>query len=267
MTTPPPPGPCDWTIDTTCVSGWDTLDDTVKARATSWATFILDAFTGHQFAQCPVTVRPCGEPCTLFRGYTTWPAGSAQEGAPNPWMMPYIVNGVWRNCACAGGCSCLPACRVDLGRPVAEITEVKVDGIVLDPSAYTLADRWLVRTDGGACWPSCQDISVPDTEDGTFAVTFRTGRLLPVAGQIAAGLLAGEFAKSCSGAACSLPAQIQSLSRQGVDVQFVDPADVLTAGRTGIADVDRFIEAVNPNGLRRRSMVMSPDYKPAPAVW
>ena len=260
-------GPCAWTIDTGCVPGWDTATAEDRERATEWATFILDALTGHQFAQCPVTVRPCGPRCSMPTGYTTWPVASPAQGDPGPWMTPYILDGAWRNCSCGGGCSCLPACRVDLGVPVAEITEVRVNGLVLTESAYQLQGQFLVRVDGGECWPSCQDTATPDTEDGTFSVTYRPGRMLPVAGQIAAGKLAGEFLKACAGSSCALPAQISSLSRQGVDVEFVDPATVFENGRTGIHEVDLFITAVNPTGMRRRSRVMSPDVRRGPVVY
>lgn len=261
------PGPCDWGIDTTCIPGWDGYTNDQRSRAISYATFILDALTGRQFAQCPITVRPCGPSCGLFRGYQTFPVGAPAPGVPGTWMAPYVASGIWRNCTCGGGCDCAPACRIDLGMPVAQIDQVKVDGVVLDPTAYTLVGQWLARTDGGECWPSCQDPSVPDTETGTFSVTYRPGRALPVAGQIAAGALAGEFIKACAGAACGLPAQIASLSRQGVDVEFVDPQTVFTDGRTGIREVDLFISAVNPYSLRGRSRVMSPDLPRHPVVY
>lgn len=253
------PGPCDWAIDVTCIAGWAEFSNEVRSRAISLATFVLDALTGHQFAQCPVTVRPCGPSCGLFTGYQTFPVQAPSSGVPGVWMQPWIANGIWRNCACNGGCDCAPACRIDLGIPVAQIDQVKVDGVVLDPSAYRLVGQWLARTDGGACWPACQDPALPDTAPDTFSVTFRPGRALPVAGQIAAGALAGEFAKACAGNACGLPAQIASLSRQGVDVEFVSPTEALSGGLTGIREVDMFIQAVNPGGLRRRSRVMSPD--------
>lgn len=261
------PGPCGWTLDTGCDPAWDSYTPEAQARATELAAFALDALTGRQFGQCPITVRPCGPTCQLQANYVTYPVGSPSANVPGPWMIPFIANGVWSNCACSGGCDCAPACRVDLLIPVAEVTEVKVNGLVLDPSAYSLIGRWLTRTDDGECWPACQDPSVPDTEDGTFAVTFRPGRMLPAAGQIAAGMLASEFAKACAGGTCALPAQIASLSRQGVDVEFVDPTEVLTAGRTGIREVDLFIQSVNPAGLTRRSRVMSPDMPSSPVVY
>ena len=51
-------------------------------------------------------------------------------------MQPYISAGVWRNCGCAGPCSCRARCEAYLPGPIAEIIEVKVDGLVLDPAAY-----------------------------------------------------------------------------------------------------------------------------------
>jgi len=261
------PGPCVWPIDVSCDTAWSSYTPEQQARATALAVYVLDALTGRQFAQCPVTVRPCGPSCGLYSGYQTFPAGAPSGTVPGPWMSPYVANGVWRNCACAGGCDCAPACRVDLGIPVAAITEVKVNGNVLDPASYGLVGQWLARTDGGPCWPACQDPSRPDTEDGTFSVTFQPGRPLPLSGQIAAGMLASEFAKACAGAACGLPAQIASLSRQGVDVEFVDPQTVFTDGRTGIREVDLFITAANPYGLKRRARVMSPDLPRHPVVY
>lgn len=261
------PGPCDWPVDTTCIPGWGDYSNEQRSRAISFATFVLDALTGRQFAQCPVTVRPCGPACGLFTGYQSFPVGAPAPNAPGTWMAPLVSAGIWRNCTCGGGCDCEPACRIDLGVPVAQVDEVKLDGLVLDPTAYTLVGQWLARTDGGACWPACQDPAAPDTEDGTFAVTFRPGRALPIAGQVAMGSLAGEFVKACAGAACGLPAQIASLSRQGVDVEFVDPASVFTDGRTGLRDVDLFIEAVNPGRLRRRARVMSPDLPRSPVAY
>ena len=261
------PGPCEWPIDVTCDAAWAGYSDAVKLRATTLAVFVLDALTGRQFAQCPVTVRPCGPACTSFSGYQTFPVSAPSSGVPGPWMTPFVSGGTWRNCVCPGGCDCAPECRVDLRVPVASVTEVRVNGVVLDPAAYELTGRWLARVDGGECWPSCQDPSVPDTEDGTFSVVFSPGLALPVAGQIAAGALASEFARACNGAACGLPAQISSLTRQGVEVEFVDPVEAIGSGRTGIREVDLFVQAVNPKSLAQRPRVYSPDLPRHPVVF
>jgi hypothetical protein len=255
--------PCDWTIDTTCCPGWDDYDPAVQANATAWATEILDSLTARRFSQCAVNYRPCGPRCNSSFGYLTWPVGqSGANGGGMPWMIPYVDAGVWRNCGCTGGCSCRAACEVPFPGPVAAVTEVMIDGIVLDPDAYRI-DTYrdmpvLVRVDG-ECWPTCQDVSVGPEEVGAFTIVYQPGEALPVAGTIAAGMLACEFAKACVGAECALPQQLASLSRNGVEVTVVDPATLLDQGLTGIASVDLWIKSVNPFRRTMRSRVYTPD--------
>lgn len=259
----PGDGPCAWPVNTTCVPGWDDYPADVQEAATDWATYILWALSGRQFSPCPVTIRPCGPRCTGPNGYLTWPvnAGSVTGGNP-PWMIPWIDNGLWRNCGCTGGCSCKATCEVALPGPVAQIDEVIVDGVVVPESAYRLdilkGIPVLVRTDG-ECWPECQDMDANLDEAGSFGITYRQGVAVPVAGQLAAGQLAGEFAKACSGADCVLPQQLASLSRNGVEVTVLDPAQLDELGLTGIANVDLWIRAVNPARRAQRSRVYSSD--------
>lgn len=256
--------PCDWTINTACDPAWDTYTPEVQESATAWAMGILDALTGRQFDQCPVVVRPCGRRCGYYGGYLTYPVDSAQaSGLGAPWMTPYISGGVWRNCSCAGPCACRARHEAYLDGPVAEIVEVKVDGLVIDPAAYRLDNgSILVRTDGEG-WPECQDLNLSDDEQDTFSVQYRPGAPLPPIGQYAAGELASQFAKACSAdASCILPQQLQSLSRNGVQVEVVDPNLLMENGLTGFPNVDLFIKAVNPQRLARRSRVLSPDLHP-----
>lgn len=254
--------PCDWPINTGCCSDWDTYPPELQADATSWATEILWALTGRRFGSCPVTVRPCGGGCH-FGGYITYPvAADGNSGALGGGMIPFIdATGTWRNCVCVGACSCRPTCEVWLPGPVAEIVSVTVDGVLIDPSAYRVDDgQYLVRQDG-ECWPECQDFDLSATGmdvDNTFVVEYQRGNVVPIAGQIAAGMLACDFAKSCT-TGCKLPGNLSSLSRQGVEITMADPTDELNAGLTGIPQVDQWIRAVNPNHLMSRSRVYSPD--------
>lgn len=255
---------CEWTLNTSCCAGWDAYDPAVQANATAWATEILDSLTGRRFDQCPVTVRPCGPRCDWFSGYMTFPVdGVGIGGVGRPWMVPWIDNGVWRNCGCTGGCSCQAACQVPLPTPVASVVEVSLGGLILDPSAYRVDNgRILTRIDGGECWPSCQDMGLPEGDPGVFSVEYRPGEPLPLAGQIAAGELACEFAKACVGALdCQLPQQLASLSRNGVEVQIVDPNLLVDSGLTGIANVDLWIRSVNPGRKQQRSRVLSGDVR------
>jgi hypothetical protein len=178
-------------------------------------------------------------------------------------MFPYIDgSGVWRNCGCAGSCTCRARCEIELPGPVAVVDQVMIDGVVLDESAYRLDNGViLVRTDG-ECWPECQDMNVASDAVGAFVVTYQRGVAVPRAGQIAAGKLACEFAKACAGDAdCQLPGQLASLSRLGIQVENVDPAAFLEEGLTGLPDVDLWIRSVNPARLASRPTVWSSDVK------
>lgn len=260
--TAPPPvpsgatAPCAWTIDTTCCAHWADATDAQRDRATQWATYVLWALTGRQFGTCEVTVRPCGTNCRWYGGWMTYPVTA--DGIGSIWA-PFIRDGSWFNCGCLGACSCEPECAVWLPGPVAGVVEVKVGGIVIDPSRYRVDNRTRLVGLDGECWPDCQNMNLDGDVTGVFEVTYLRGRPLPVAGQVAAGLLACEFLKECQGEACALPANISSLTRQGVQIEMVDPTDELTSGLTGIRNVDLWIRSVNPRGLQRRPRVLSPD--------
>lgn len=256
--------PCAWPINTNCCPDWDTYEPQLQEDATAWATGILWALTGRRFGPCTITVRPCGSTCNFGGGYMTWPVtldGNSGGVSGGTWR-PFIDGaGVWRNCVCPGACRCAASCEVWLPGPVSSVSEVVVDGVVIPSSAYRIDNgNTLVRQDG-ECWPQCQDFDLsavaPDTEN-TFTVTYQRGTPVPVSGQIAAGLLACDFAKSCT-TGCKLPGNLASLTRQGVEVTVADPTDELNAGLTGIPQVDQWIRAVNPNRLAGRMKVWSPD--------
>lgn len=257
-------GPCNWALDLSCCPDWSTFAPAVQSAATAWATYLLWTLTGRRYGPCSLSVRPCGPKCEGMGGYLTWPVGApSSSGSGSPWMIPFVDNGIWRNCGCAGACSCRARCEVLLTGPVAVIDEVKIDGVVLDPSAYRLDNgSTLVRTDG-ECWPECQDMNVGPDDVGAFVVTYQQGVPVPRAGQIAAGKLACQFAKACAGDGdCVLPQELQSLTRNGVEVSVVDPSVLPESILTGIADVDRWVRAVNPASLSQRPRVLSPDLRP-----
>lgn len=261
MTTPQT-APCAWTIDTGCCEDeWAAYDPAVQANATAWATQILWALTGRQFGLCEITVRPCGSSCRFPGGWMTFPVtGDGGNMAAAGGWVPFVdASGAWRNCGCPGMCSCSARCEVLLPGPVSSVTEVHVDGALVPADAYRVDNNQiLVRTDG-ECWPQCQDFDHSDLVDvDTFHVVYERGTAVPLAGQIAAGILACDFAKTCT-TGCVLPGNLQSLNRQGVDVQMVDPSTILGDGLTGISQVDQWIRAVNPYSLKGRVQTYSPD--------
>jgi hypothetical protein len=256
--------PCVWPINTNCCPDWDTYDPQLQSDATAWATSILWALTGRRFGPCTIIVRPCGSTCNFGGGYFTYPVElSGGSGIPGTWIPFVDAAGSWRNCMCPGACSCVARCEVWLPGPVASVSSVLVDGVEIDPSAYRVDNGNLLVRQDGECWPECQDFNLaadsPETSENTFVVTYQRGTPVPVAGQIAAGLLACDFAKSCT-TGCELPGNLSSLSRQGVEVTLADPTEELNGGLTGIPQVDQWIRAVNPNKLSSRARVRSLDF-------
>jgi hypothetical protein len=236
--------PCLSPPDSACCPDWDGLDPVLQGRALDLAWASMRYLTGGRVGSCPVALRPCApEPC-----------GPCSGG----WLSPRIVGGQWYNAYCGGrGCSCSPLSEVLLPGPVAEVLEVRVDGVSLDPSAYRLDDgRGLVRVDGGA-WPACQDMAGGPSDPGTFFIDYVPGVPLTPAAAWAAGTLACEFAKACSGGKCRLPSSVTSLTRQGVTMQFDD--SMFSNGMTGIREVDAYLLSVNPHRLKVPPRVWSPD--------
>lgn len=170
--------------------------------------------------------------------------------------------GPWDRPRFPAGCRRLTTIRL-AGHPIREVEEVRLGGVVLDPSEYRLfGQRELVRTGVGDVWPSCQYLERDATEDGTFQVTYTFGQDPPVTGQLAAAKLACEVAKACAGAECNLPKNLERLVRQGVQVGVATQAR--EAGGFGVPEVDLFLATVGPR--HRRSAVVSPDTRRYPLV-
>lgn len=250
--------PCSWVLDITCCEDWASFSPEVQADATAYATTVMWAATGRQFGLCAKVVRPCGRyrenvPSIVGFEWLGYGYGVGMLG-------PYIDNnGVWRNCVCPNiCCTCHGRCEVLLPGPVNSVTQVQVDGVVVDPAAYRVDDaRFLVRTDGN-CWPDCNDYDV-DSGIGFFQVSYLRGKPVPAAVLNAAGVLACEFAKACTNQPCRLPGRVSSITRQGVTINMVDTDTLIRRRLTGILEVDQVILSYNPNGLVRRPSIWSPD--------
>lgn len=251
--------PCTWDVSCASCEGWDDYDEDVRNRALWLASSFLWAATGRQFGVCQLTVRPSqslrgGE--VLYQAYPVAP-GLGGLGEPGG---PFLFGGRWFNSGCASACCGNNACAVVLRGPVAEVSEVLIGSELVPGSAYrvdvTGGVYLLVRTDG-ECWPTCQNFTADEGEDGSFSVTYGIGRVLPVALQIATSMLACEFAKNLTGGPCKLPAKMTRLSRQGVEVELEPPAP--GEGRTGIREVDDVIVSLNPTGRQRPPVLLSPD--------
>jgi hypothetical protein len=251
-----PDTPClaDWQFTPTCPS-WATTSQPIKDYATSLATLVLWAATGRQYGGCPTTLRPCWsrqEPL-----YQTWPVGFDGEGY---WGLRGAVGSVvliGGGCGCSAACACAPS-QVALPGPVQSVTSVQVDGTTLDPSEYLLQGNYLVRASGSE-WPGSQNLALPLGQTNTWAVTYVVGAAVPPALLGAAAEFACELAKAKTGGQCQLPNRVQSVTRQGVEIQYVDTNDYLNEGLTGLSNVDMVIRALNPYKLAAPLRVLSPD--------
>jgi hypothetical protein len=259
-TLPSLPAPGADLSDSILCSAWTTSEDALACCPTdniASDVVLLDAAivassetlylaSGKQFpGVCETTVRPCrADDCTcgvqvLSRGHLVGWDG---------------------NCWGGYSCGCRAVSTVRLAGRVREITEVLIDGAVVDPSEYFVyAKRDLVRKDG-AFWPRCQSMDVDDDAEGAFTVTYTYGKPPPVSGQLAAARLACEIVKSCrNDDTCALPTGVIRITRQGITMErtfFLRDRD----GRwvTGMGEVDYFLNTVNPNGLQRVSTFWSP---------
>lgn len=220
------------------------------------ATELLSAMTGGVFGLCIERVRPCRSICTDGKTFDgTGPTTVVQDSAV-PRML--VLGGLSTRCGVCSSpsaCSCGEVPEIALPGPVHSVLSVVVDGIEVPQQSYRIDNRrWLVRQDGGL-WPTCQDMALPAGEPHTWEVEYMRGVDVPEGGSIAAGVLAGEFAKAASGdPSCRLPQRVTSITRQGVTMALLDDFD---GGRTGIWLIDAWVAAVRTP--RRGGSVRSPD--------
>lgn len=221
-----------------------------KIRARALARTTLNALTAGIVANCPVTVRPCS------RGAVA--AASAWHWGDLGWYTPGYDTGWVSSCGCGSVCPCESVLALDLNGPVAEVTQVRVGAAILPEGDYRLeGGRYLFRTDGTA-WPARQDMDSPVGTVDTFAVTYRVGYPLGLAGELALGSLYVEWLKAVCGKKCSLPPGVTQITRQGVSMTI--NRGLFYDGLTGLRDVDTYIQSVNPHALRSVPTISSPDF-------
>lgn len=236
---------CTWEPDTTCLEEkWESYDPEVQERALMLATTSLQMLTSYRVGTCPITIRPCP---TVSRCGCDW--------------NPHIHNGVWVN-SCLHRTPCAPLSEIDLPGPVGYIESLRIDGVDID---FTTAD-W--RLDNGhlLVWqgtgpspiPSYQNLNLPDTEVGTWSITYSRSYPVGPDARIAVGKLAVEFAEACKPKGkCSLPRGVTNVVRNGVS--FTIEAGLFPGGLTGIQEADVFILKWTPAGSpSRKASVFDP---------
>ncbi len=271
MTTPcNPVGPCSvWDLDLSgtlspsgilpdpCLLEGQPVNPTIIANAKLAASQLLWAMTGRQFSVCRTTIRPCR------KGYCNDACciPGIDYALGYPWMPVMQLNGLWTNlsCYCQNECSCTKLSEINLPNPVCTIEQVKIDGVIVDPATYRVDNfRKLVRL-GSDIWPRCNNLTLEDTEIGTWSVTLTYGIPPPELVLMGAAEMAGEIIKQAVGKPCKLPQRMSSVTRQGITVSFLDDMQFLDKGLTGMYWVDLAARTYNPCRLQRKPLIASPD--------
>lgn len=228
------------------------------------ASEILYELSGRIFSgECgPETIRPLSRPTDVDTRF----AGLGGLGFNTSWGYASTYDAIPGVCMHYGS---LNPPEIDLGAyPVTSVTLVKIDGVVIPSDEYEIRDyKRLIRMRPTASyvpterwgWPTGQIQDLPDTENGTFSVTYLFGQPAPASGQLAAKKLAEYLALPQLGDNTRYPRRTQTITRQGVTAQMSNVMDILKSGSLGIYEVDAFLLAVNPTKNQRQAAVWSPD--------
>jgi len=237
---------CVWEPDPACLGdAWDALDEETQQRALMLATSSLQMLTYYRVGACPITIRPCP---------TVRPCSCA-------WNPHVGTDGLWYNtCLCdwdRGVCTSLS--EVDIPGPVGYIDSLMVDGEAVDlwNGDWRLDDGHLLvwQGEGASPIPATQDLSKPDTEPGTWSITYSKSYPVLADGRLAVAYLAMEFAKACAPKGkCALPRGVTSVVRNGVS--FTVEAGLFPSGLTGIEIVDAYILKWAPAGSPTKNAIV-----------
>lgn len=240
--------------------------DQILASAAMSASEILYQLSGQVYTgECgPVTIRPVARPTDTDT--RDW-AALSPLGWFSSWGMCSAYGSYTPGVVSHHGCSNPP--EIELGAyPVTEIVQVLIDGVVIPADEYELRNhRTLIRMRPSASavpterygWPTCQSGDLPDTQQGTFSITYEYGSPPPESGKLAALKLAEYIALPQLGDTTRYPKRVKQVTRQGVTTSTTDATDMLKSGSIGIWEVDAFLLAVNPKRNQRQAAVWSPD--------
>lgn len=233
------------------------LEEDDRAALEQMAADYLWRWTGRTLGLCPVQLRPCRRDCWQFRATFS---GGLPAGFGRPFA-PVLISGQWFNIGCGfcgDNCSCTTTTALRIPGPVDSITAVIIDGQPLPLPSFRVDNGHLLVRQDGDDWPTCQNMDAPAGQPDTFVIDYIRGTPVPFGGQIAAGLLAEQFAKAvCGDTSCALPRRVQSISRQGVTVAILDAFEDITKGHTGIWMIDSWVASMTAPA--RGGTVRSPD--------
>lgn len=233
------------------------VDPAVLADALEAASEILYDLTFGDFPGiCDESVRYCSQPGPSNPNPVLGVFGDVSV-VPSVGLVDQNAFARGWGCGCGGGrpsCGCSGHGEIDIGRRmVRDMIEVTVDGVVIDPLNYRVEDyRYLVMTDGGA-WACCSDL----------VLSYTYGSEPRTALKRAAMQLACQLALSWCNQPCDLPANMTSLTRQGVTVAVLGQVDANADGMLfGIRSIDAAIIAYRFSRQNRGAAISSPERGP-----
>jgi hypothetical protein len=243
----------------------NSADKMHRSEALAWTS--LARLCGYQIGVCPEEVRPCSARCASSS--LTWMQATVDSGHTGALpartigrsFTPYVTGGNWVNgCGCSSGssCDCVELESVYLPGPVGDIVSVKLDGVILSPAFYRVDNgTQLVNLDPGTPWPTCQPANAAPNEG--LVVNYYRGAAPNELTNYAAGVLAAEFFKACTGdKKCRLPSGTISVVRGGTTIEL-EPD--LTAALKRIPEVGAVVAIYNPHSLAGPLRVLSPDVR------
>lgn len=244
---------CTWEPDPACLgSTWDSYQPEVQERALMLATSSLQALTLYRVGTCPITIRPSAENCGC--GF------NPQVGDDGEW---------YNDCGCRSFCCGDEVDEFDIPGPVGYIERLLIDGEEVDlfNGDWRLDNGHLLVWQGEGAFPipRTQDLNKPDTEPGTWSLTYSRSYPVLADGRLAVAYLAVEFAKACTAdKKCKLPRGVQSVVRNGVT--FTIQAGLFPNGLTEIDIVDQYILKWAPAGAPSQNAVVFDPRKRSPRV-
>jgi hypothetical protein len=254
---------CPWPVDTSCLpADWADFDPAVWEYAVSLASTSLHTLSAGRVGGCPITVRPCKRQDACLPAYQGL-------GGPGGWMSPGITaSGAWINsCGCMSGCGHTSLCEIRLPAPVGEVISIKIDGVEQTLTDFRVDNGNVLtyQVDGDCIFPATQDQRLPDTEVGTWSVTYYNSLPVDTLAARAAAKMAYEFATACGGnwKKCRLPANVTAVVRTGVTMELAQ--GIWPDGFVGIQEVDAWVATVNPFKRKTQTKVYSPDI-PEPRI-
>lgn len=280
-------GPCSPWVDAIdvaacCGLSEDCDGDAMAALAAvaTEASLALYEISGRIFTGlCESVVRPARQPCGC------WGQSESMGLGPWAWIGGAYGGGWWTN-ECGDRIGCTPTSYVRLaGYPVRQITQILIDGVIIPQVAgldagdgihfggYRLdRHRRLTRLSipgppvVAQTWPSCQDMTLADTQPGTFSITYVHGVDPPLLAKQAAAQLACQLFLSCgSDGECVLPAGVTRVDRQGITVERSLLANWFNPLQsTGLVALDLFLHTYWGKRSGRRPAVFSPDLQAYP---